>query len=276
MTQIPPSERIPELRNLLNAYSYQYHVLDAPTVDDAVYDSLFGELKRLEAENPDLITPDSPTQRVGNVLKAGFKKVRHSSRMLSLNDVFDREDVASWFRQIDKLLPGGKHEYFTDIKMDGLACALVYEDGVFVRAETRGDSFVGEDITANVRTIKNVPLRLRETAGFEQFLTGRSEIRGEIVMLKKDFERLNANQRAAGKPEFANPRNLAAGTVRQLDPRLVAARPLHFRGYDFLRDDPREVPTNMFAYEALTALGFSRNMQASVFTNLDCVMKFVD
>lgn len=274
--QLPPEKRIQELRKLLEKYSYEYHVLDKPSVDDAVYDSLFGELKKLEETHPELITPASITQRVGNELIGGFQKVQHSSRMLSLNDVFDRGEVEAWVQRMDKLLPGSTHEFFADIKMDGLACALIYQDGYFVQAITRGDSFMGEDVTANVRTIKNVPLRLREEKGFEQFLKGRTEIRGEIVMLKKDFAELNKKRREAGEPEFANPRNLAAGTIRQLDPKLVAARPLHFRAYDLLRGDAREVPTHMFAYEALTALGLSRNMEASVFTSLDEVMKFVD
>jgi len=276
MTHLQPDARAKELRELLAKYSYEYHVLDAPSVNDAVYDSLFGELKKIEAERPELITSDSPTQRVGNELLGGFQKVKHSSRMLSLNDVFDRADVEAWVKRMDKQLPGRSHEFFADIKMDGLACALIYEDGVFVQAVTRGDSFIGEDVTANVRTIKNVPLRLREERGFEKFLTGRTEIRGEIVMLKEDFRRLNEQRRAAGDPEFANPRNLAAGTIRQLDPKLVAARPLHFRAYDLLRDNPEEVPTNMKAYEALTALGITRNKQASVFTSLSDVMTFVD
>jgi DNA ligase (NAD+) len=275
-TQHPPELRAKELRDLLAKYSYEYHVLDTPSVDDAVYDSLFGELKKIEAEHPELVTPDSPTQRVGNELLGGFQKVQHSSRMLSLNDVFDRADVEAWVVRMDKLLPGRTHEFFADIKMDGLACALIYENGLFTRAVTRGDSFIGEDVTANVRTIKNVPLSLRRQKGFEQFLQGRTEIRGEIVMLKRDFEVLNKRRRETGEPEFANPRNLAAGTIRQLDPKLVAARPLHFRAYDLLRQDPSEVPTNMFAYDAITALGLSRNMQASIFTNLDGVMKFVD
>jgi DNA ligase (NAD+) len=269
-------KRVKELRELLARYSYEYHVLDAPSVDDAVYDSLFGELKKIEAEHPELITPDSPTQRVGSELLGGFKKVQHSSRMLSLNDVFDRSDVEAWVVRMDKLLPGHTHEFFSDIKMDGLACALIYEDGLFVQAITRGDSFIGEDVTANVRTIANVPLRLRIAKGFEQFLKGRTEIRGEIVMLKEDFEALNKKRREAGEPEFANPRNLAAGTIRQLDPQLVAARPLHFRAYDLLRDNPADVPTHLFAYEAITALGLNRNMQARTFTDLDDVMKFVD
>jgi DNA ligase (NAD+) len=276
MTQLPPEKRVQELRKLINQYSYEYHVHDAPSVSDAVYDSLFGELKQIEADNPELITRDSPTQRVGNELKEGFKKVTHSSRMLSLNDVFDREEVQAWVTRMDKLLPGRKHEFFADIKMDGLACALVYQDGILIQAVTRGDSFVGEDVTNNVRTIKNVPLRLREEKGYEQFLKGRTEIRGEIVMLKKDFAALNEKRRKNGDPEFANPRNLAAGTIRQLNPKLVAARPLHFRAYDLLRDDPDEVPTNMYAYEALSALGVTRNQEASVFTQLSDTMKFVD
>jgi len=241
MTQNQPSERITELRHLLATYSYHYHVLDSPTVDDSVYDSLYGELKKLEAKYPELVTSDSPTQRVGSELLGGFKKVTHSTRMLSLNDVFDQAEVEAWVKRIDKLLPGRTHEFFADIKMDGLACALIYEDGVLKQAITRGDSFIGEDVTANVRTIKNVPLRLvaahkpiQRLQGdtlqndMSKFLVGRTEIRGEIVMLKKDFAALNDQRKKAGLPLFANPRNLAAGTIRQLDPRLVAERPFVF------------------------------------------------
>ncbi len=276
MTHNNPKQRADELRALLATYSYEYHVLDTPTVSDAVYDSLMGELKGIEADHPELITPDSPTQRVGSELLGGFKKLTHRSRMLSLNDVFDTAEVEAWVVRMDKLLPGKKHEFFADIKMDGLACALVYEDGLFTQAITRGDSFIGEDVTNNVRTIMNVPLRLRDAKGFEAFTQGRTEIRGEIVMLKKDFETLNARQRAAGKPEFANPRNLAAGTIRQLDPKLVAERPLTFVAYDLLRDNPDDVPTNMYAYEALSVLGLRRNKQASVFSSLKDVMTFVN
>lgn len=268
--------RLDEIKKLLNQYSYEYYVLDQPSVSDAVYDSLMAELKKIEVEHPEWITLDSPTQRVGNKLLDGFQKVRHQRRMVSLNDVFDKSEIEAWIKRTDKLMPGRRHEFFTDIKMDGLACALIYIDGVLAQAVTRGDSFVGEDVTNNVRTIRNIPLRLREAPGFEQFLRGRTEIRGEIVMLKRDFAELNEKQKTAGQPEFANPRNLAAGTIRQLDPTLVAARPLHFRGYDVLRDDESEVPTNSFAYEALTALGITCNRQASVFTNLADVMNFVN
>ena len=268
--------RVRELRDLLNKYSYEYYVNDKPSVSDAIYDSLMDELKKIESSNPELITIDSPTQRVGNKLLDGFQKVRHQRRMVSLNDVFDKSEIEAWIKRTDKLMPGQRHEFFTDIKMDGLACALIYANGVLAQAVTRGDSFVGEDVTNNVRTIKNVPLRLHEAPGFEQFLRGRTEIRGEIVMLKRDFDELNKKQKALGQPEFANPRNLAAGTIRQLDPALVAARPLHFRGYDVLRDDDAEVPTNSFAYEALTALGITCNQQASIFTTLADVMNFVN
>ncbi|MFC2552007.1 MAG: NAD-dependent DNA ligase LigA [Candidatus Saccharibacteria bacterium] len=268
--------RVRELRDLLNKYSYEYYVNDKPSVSDAIYDSLMDELKKIESSNPELITIDSPTQRVGNKLLDGFQKVRHQRRMVSLNDVFDKSEIEAWIKRTDKLMPGQRHEFFTDIKMDGLACALIYVNGVLAQAVTRGDSFVGEDVTNNVRTIKNVPLRLHEAPGFEQFLRGRTEIRGEIVMLKRDFEELNKKQKALGQPEFANPRNLAAGTIRQLDPALVAARPLHFRGYDVLRDDDSEIPTNSFAYDTLTALGIICNRQASVFTNLADIMNFVN
>lgn len=268
--------RLNEIKKLLSKYSYEYYALDQPSVSDAVYDSLMSELKQIEAAHPAWITPDSPTQRVGNKLSDGFAKVRHPRRMVSLNDVFDKDDVVAWVNRIDKLLPAENHEFFADIKMDGLACALIYIDGIFTQAVTRGDSFVGEDVTNNVRTIKNVPLRLHETKGYEIFLRGRTEIRGEIIMLKKDFTALNEQQRAAGKPEFANPRNLAAGTIRQLDPKLVAERSLYFRGYDIIRDDADDVPTNSFAYQALTALGITRNKQASVFTDIAGVMNFVN
>jgi DNA ligase (NAD+) len=271
-----PAKRAQELNKLLAQYNYEYHVLDSPSVDDAIYDGLFQELKKIEAEHPELVTAESITQRVGNQLLGGFQKVAHSSRMLSLNDVFDRSEVEAWVTRMDKLLPGSRHEFFADIKMDGLACALIFQDGLFVRAVTRGDGFVGEDVTNNVRTITNVPLRLRRANGYEQFLVGRTEIRGEIVMLKKDFASLNQKRKAAGQPEFANPRNLAAGTIRQLDPKLVAERPLSFRAYDMLRENSEELPTTMYTYEALSALGISRNNEAAVFESLESVMRFVD
>lgn len=277
MNKATAAKRLAELKQLLNTYAYEYYVLDKPSVSDAVYDGLMRELKAIEAANPDLVAADSPTQRIGGAVLQGFQKVEHSRRMLSLNDVFSKDEVEAWAERIQKLAPDAKTDYFVDIKMDGLACALVYQDGAFLQAVTRGDGFVGEDVTANVRTIKSVPLELRQNAGaaYEPFLRGRTEIRGEIIMLKKDFQALNAAREAAGEPLFANPRNLAAGTIRQLDPRLVASRPLQFRAYDLLRDNPDDVPTNMFAYEVIRTLGLIANRQANVFADIAGVMGFV-
>lgn len=271
-----PLQRINQLKELLNTYAYEYYTLDSPSVDDSIYDSLFNELKELESKYPEYVAKDSPTQRVGSALKNGFEKVTHSSRMLSLNDVFSHEEVAQWVERMNKLLPSNKHEFFADIKMDGLACALIYVDGVLEQAVTRGDSYIGEEVTENVRTIKNVPLKLFSRPGYEYLLSGRTEVRGEIVILKKDFELINKKRLQAGEPEFANPRNLAAGTIRQLDPKLVAERPLTFIAYDLLREDSNEIPTNMEAYDALSQIGIQRNPQAAVFDSLSDVMKYVD
>lgn len=276
MNRNDSEKRAVELRKLINQYSYEYHVLDNSSVSDGIYDGLFSELKKIEAAFPELITIDSPTQRVGNELLSGFKKAKHSARMLSLNDVFEKSEVEAWVKRMDNLLPGIKHDFFADIKMDGLACALVYQDGVLVQGITRGDGFVGEDVTDNIRTIKNIPLRLIETPGYEKFLSGRTEIRGEIVIYKNDFDKLNEIRRNNNEPEFANPRNLAAGTIRQLDPRIVASRPLYFRAYDLIRQDAGEVPTNIFAYEAIRKIGLTCNSQASVFDSINNVMDFIN
>jgi len=271
-----PRKRYDELLALLTQYLYEYHVLDAPTISDAVYDGLWQEFRQIEQQHPEYITPNSPTQRVGSALLDGFKKVKHSARMLSLNDVFSKQEVEDWVKRIDKLLPATKHEFFVDIKMDGFGCALVYQDGVYTQAVTRGDSFEGEDVTANVRTIKNIPMQLRKTPGYEGFLAGRTEIRGEIVMYKNDFEQLNIRREKDGLPTFANPRNLAAGTIRQLDPSLVAERPLMFRAYDIIRNDPTELATHLNAYETIRKLGIAANNEATTFSDLTGVMGFVE
>lgn len=275
MSRESAAARAVQLKKQMAQYSYEYYVLNDSSVSDAVYDGLMRELKEIEEKFPELITPDSPTQRVGGQAESAFNKIEHSSRMLSLNDVFSQEEVEAWVQRTEKLAPGNKHEYFTDIKMDGLACALIYQDGVFVQAVTRGDGLVGEDVTNNVRTIKSVPLKLREDPSVMDFLRGRTEIRGEIIMLKAEFEKLNQQREKEGLPIFANPRNLAAGTIRQLDPKLVAARPLQFRAYDIIRENPGEVPTYSFAYEAIRKLGIIANAESEVFTDIPGVMKFV-
>lgn len=276
MKPILPNERIIKLRELINDYRYHYHVLDESIMSEAAADSLKHELSVLEEQNPELITLDSPTQRVAGIALSKFEKVTHQTPMISLSDVFTREEVASWITRMDKLLGKTPHEFIADIKMDGLACALVYEDGLFVRAVTRGDSRVGENVTANVRTIQNVPLQLRNSQRFSFLCKGRTEIRGEIVMYKQDFMTLNKAREKAGEPLFKNPRNLAAGTIRQLDPRLVAVRPLHFVGYDILRDNPNDIETNALGYKAMSELGISTSRMTEVLTSLDEIMKYAD
>ena len=236
-------------------------------MSEAAADSLKHELTQIEQQHPELITPDSPTQRVAGEPLPGFKQIRHSQRMLSLNDVFNEEEFNAWIKRISKLAGVDKFDFFADLKMDGLACALVYEDGVLTQGITRGDGFIGEDVTANIRTIESVPLRLRKSKQYGEFLNGRTEIRGEIVMYKQQFEKLNAEREKLGLPKFANPRNLAAGTIRQLDPKLVAARPLQFHAYDLLRNNPQEVPTHDFAYKATRELGLIANSQARTAKN---------
>ena len=248
--------RILKLRELINDYRYHYHVLDESIMSEAAADSLKHELAQLEAEYPELITPDSPTQRVAGRPLDKFSKVTHAKRMISLADVFSEEEVKDWIARNEKLIPGGKiEEFFTDIKMDGLACALKYRDGVFYQAVTRGDGMVGEDVTQNVRTIQNIPLRLDS-------VNGEVEVRGEIVIFKKDFEKLNEIQRKNGEPEYANPRNLAAGSIRQLDPKIAASRPLRFVAYDLVT--PESV-TWHDAYEKLRRMKFQTSNEDKVF-----------
>lgn len=281
MTQRPPKERVEQLRRLIDDYRYHYHVLDESIMSEAAADSLKHELSQLEQQFPELITPDSPTQRVAGVALDKFEKVQHLYPMISLNDVFDRGEVEGWLKRIEKIIPTNyavptANEYFVDIKMDGLACSVIYQDGVFTQAVTRGNGLVGEDVTENVRTIMNIPTTLRNSEHFPFLLKGRTEIRGEIVMYKKDFEALNEEQERNGKPRYANPRNLAAGTIRQLDPRLVAERPLHFHGYDIYIDDVSAITTNGEIYDAIREIGLTANNTATVFSDINRLMNFVD
>lgn len=269
------AQRIIKLREIINDYRYHYHVFDTSTMSEAAADSLKHELSQLEEQYPDLITNDSPTQRVAGKALDKFTKIKHKYPMISLQDVFNENEIASWEKRIEKIVPGCTSEFFCDVKMDGLACSLIYEDGILQQAVTRGDSKIGEDVTQNVRTILNVPLRLRSADDYEYLLVGRTEIRGEIIMTKHEFASLNERMRAQGKPEFANPRNLAAGTIRQLDSQLVAQRPLEFYGYDLIRDDASEVPTHSFAYQAMAQLGITRNHMAKTLIGRKSVMDFV-
>ncbi len=245
-------------------------------MSEAAADSLKHELDSLEQAYPELVTPDSPTQRVAGEPLPQFSQVRHTTRMLSLNDVFSKEEVEAWVARIKKLEPDHELEFFADVKMDGLACALWYQDGILQKAVTRGDGYIGEDVTMNVRTIDSVPTALRNVPDFAGFLKGRTEIRGEVIIFKEDFEKLNEQRQASGLPQFANPRNLAAGSIRQLDPKLAAARPLRFRGWEILRDNPEEIPTYQDAYKAIRALGLAANDKPCVCTDVDALMRYAD
>lgn len=270
MTKSEAEARIEKLREIINDYRYHYHVLDESIMSEAAADSLKHELAQLENEYPELITPDSPTQRVAGQALDKFEKVVHSKRMISLADVFSREEVLDWINRNEKLVPGGKiKEFFTDIKMDGLACSLKYRDGVFVQAVTRGDGLVGEDVTLNVKTIENIPLDIKK------FSLPEVEVRGEIIIFKKDFEKLQEKQREAGEAEFANPRNLAAGSIRQLDPKIAASRPLRFIAYDLVTPD---LPTWHDSYEMLRKLRFQTSGEDLVFdgNKKDELFKYID
>uniref|UniRef100_UPI000F08D56A NAD-dependent DNA ligase LigA n=1 Tax=Pseudomonas viridiflava TaxID=33069 RepID=UPI000F08D56A len=222
--------RILELRAELDQHNYRYHVLDEPSIPDVEYDRLFHELKALEAENPHLVTPDSPTQRVGSAALSAFTQVRHEMPMLSLGNAFEENDMHEFDRRVTEGLdlPEGsrKVQYSCEPKLDGLAVSLLYRDGALVRGATRGDGATGEDISVNVRTVRNIPLKLHGT-GWPEVL----EVRGEVFMSKAGFERLNASQLEIGGKTFANPRNAAAGSLRQLDSKITANRPLEFCGY---------------------------------------------
>lgn len=263
MKKTEATERIAKLRELINDYRYHYHVLDESIMTEAAADSLKHELSQLEAEFPELITPDSPTQRVAGKPLDKFKKVKHKERMISLADVFSEEEIKDWLARNEKILGHKITELFTDIKMDGLACSLHYKNGLLTGAVTRGDGLVGEDVTMNVRTIENVPLSISETSPVE--------VRGEIVIFKEDFAKLNEKQAKKGEKPFANPRNLAAGTIRQLDPKIAASRPLKFIAYDLVTPD---LPTHSEAYVMLRTLGFRTSSEDVVWKRNDIAKLF--
>jgi DNA ligase (NAD+) len=220
------AQRAAWLRAELARHGHAYYVLDAPTIPDADYDRLFRELQDIEQRHPELLTADSPTLRVGAAVSREFATVRHSVPMLSLNNAFEEQEIAAFDQRMMDALGHGDVEYAAEPKFDGLAISLRYENGVFVQAATRGDGAAGEDVTQNIRTIKTIPLRL-----FGDALPAVLEVRGEVLMYKADFEALNRRQRDADQKEFANPRNAAAGSLRQLDSRITAQRPLRFFCY---------------------------------------------
>ena len=247
-------ERAQRLRELLHHHGYRYYVLDAPEITDAEYDSLFRELKALEEQYPEIVTEDSPTHRVGGQPVAGFGEVRHRIPVLSLGNAFSFQDLAAWYKRVSNLAAEPLNDLVCELKLDGLAVTLTYEDGVLVQGATRGNGVTGENVTRNLRTIRTIPLRLPQDA------PRRMEVRGEVLFPISRFEQLNADRVARGEPVYANPRNTAAGSVRQLDPRITASRPLVMYVYHLAWVEGAGAPDNHWdALRWLGKMGFNIN-----------------
>jgi DNA ligase (NAD+) len=275
------SRRIEELRTELRRHEHLYYVMDAPEISDAQYDTLMNELKKLETEHPELVTPDSPTQRVGGKPAEGFKKVRHSRPMLSLDNAYSAEELADWDRRVHELAGNLPVEYTTELKLDGLSVALSYaarDDGGarLAHGVTRGDGQIGEDVTTNIRTIRSVPISVQPAALKKASLPQAFEVRGEVVMPEKAFQRLNEEREKQGLAPAVNPRNAAAGTLRTLEPSIVANRGLVLFAY-FLLIEGEYFPAGQDAtLDALTALGFRVNPHRGRVHTVDQMMKFID
>lgn len=254
--------RIKELRDILNKSGYEYYVLDNPTISDFEYDRLMQELIELEGDFPELMSADSPTQRVGGEVAEGFVEVVHTVQMQSLADVFSKDELYEFDSRVRTALGTDSVEYVTEMKIDGLSVSLEYENGVFTRGSTRGNGFVGEDITQNLKTIPGIPLKLNEQLPF-------IEVRGEVYMPEKSFLRLNEQREASGEPLFANPRNAAAGSLRQLDSRIAADRKLDIFVFNLQRIEGKELLTHSQSIEYLASLGFKVIPERAVFTNID-------
>jgi DNA ligase (NAD+) len=272
--------RTEQLRSELRHHEHQYFVLDTPEISDAQYDAMMNELKRLEAEHPDLMTPDSPTQRVGGKPAEGFKKVRHSRPMLSLDNVYNGDELADWDRRVHELAGNLPVEYTAELKLDGLSVALTYGPATggaatLATAVTRGDGQNGEDVTSNVRTIRSAPISVPATVLKKAGVPEAFEVRGEVVMPEKAFLRTNEEREREGLPAFVNPRNSAAGTVRTLDPSIVAGRGLVFFAYFLLIEGEYFRRGQDSTLEALTTLGFRVNPHRGRVHTVDQMMRFI-
>lgn len=260
-------ERIEHLRQELHRHDHAYYVLDQPEIPDAQYDALMRELEKLERAHPEYVTPDSPTQRVGGQPREGFRKLAHSAPMLSLENALDENELREFDRRVRDLLNGEEYAYYAELKLDGLSMAAHYENGMLQLALTRGDGAMGEDVTPNARTIRTLPLRVKETGAFE--------VRGEVIMPIAAFRRLNDEREEEGLPRYANPRNSAAGSLRMLDPRVTATRQLDFYAYFHMVDGAPGTATQTEALALLTELGFKVNPARRRCADIEEVLAFI-
>jgi DNA ligase (NAD+) len=266
MNKTEVKKRIQKLRKVINYHRYLYHVLDKQEISENALDSLKHELYNLEKQFPEFISPDSPTQRVAGLPLKGFKKVNHKVPMLSIEDVFSEKELKDWEDYLKRLIPFKDFTYFSELKIDGFAVSLIYKKGLFEQGATRGNSRQGEDVTQNLKTIESIPLKLKIHSSWnflsdeiqknikKQISKGIVEVRGEVYMEKNDFERINKEMTKKGEKAFANPRNLAAGSIRQLDPKLAAERPLKFFAYDIITDFGQKKHSK--THQILSILGF--------------------
>jgi len=275
MPPAPIEKKIEFLRDNIRHHEYRYYVLDDPEISDAEFDKLVNELKKLETEYPGLITPDSPTQRVGGKPREGFVKARHSSPMLSLDNAYTEEELRDWERRVHDLTGRSDVEYFCELKLDGMSLALRYHGGQLERGITRGDGNVGEDVTANVRTVRSIPLSIPKEKLKKAGIPEDFETRGETLMPVAAFRKLNEERAQHGLSTFANPRNFTAGTVRQLEPGITAQRRLDYFPYALLKDGRTYFDRHSKTMDALEAAGFKVNPHRKLAKNLDEVWKFI-
>ncbi|MGA9447403.1 MAG: NAD-dependent DNA ligase LigA [Candidatus Sulfotelmatobacter sp.] len=269
------AKKIEALREKIRRHEYLYYVVDRPEISDAEFDELMRELKGLEAEHPDLITADSPTQRVGGKPREGFVKVPHSSPMLSLDNTYNEEELRDWERRVHELSGRQDVDYVCELKLDGMSLALIYEDGKLVRGITRGDGSVGEDVTLNVRTVRSVPLSISKENLKKAGIPADFEVRGELLMPLAAFKRMNEERESKGLSSFANPRNATAGTVRQLESRVTAERRLDYFSYMLLQDGRTYFDRHWKTLSALDAAGFKVNQNRKLVHSMEEVWAFI-
>jgi DNA ligase (NAD+) len=268
-------DEVESLRDQIRHHEYRYYVLDDPEISDAEFDRLMNELKKLEAEHPELVTPDSPTQRVGGKPREGFVKAPHSVPMLSLDNAYDEEELRAWERRVHDLSGRKDIEFVCELKLDGMSLALRYEGGKLVRGITRGDGTTGEDVTANVRTVRSIPLSISTEKLNKAGIPPDFEVRGEMLMPAESFKKMNEEREKQGLSLFANPRNATAGTVRQLEPSITAQRRLDFFAYILIASNGAVLDHQWDALNALDAAGFKVNPRRALATNFDEVWKFI-